>query len=45
MNYVVEVPGDRPVTFNDWQAVEAYLYLLWLTDRRAYRQSNVRECS
>ncbi len=45
MNYVIEVPGDRPVFFKDWQGVEAYLYLLEHSDWQAYLFSFVRECS
>ena len=45
MNYVIEVPGDRPVFFKDWQGVEAYLYLLEHTDWEAYMWSVVSECA
>jgi|GEM_PF-6353476 len=45
MGYRVDVPGDRPVFFPDWAKVEAYLYLLEMTDWNAYMWATITECS
>lgn len=44
MKYRVDVPNERPAFFPDWEQVEAYLYLLQITDWRAYLWARVSEC-